>query len=421
MQHSSDVDQIVHASWIIPIQPVADVLCDHAIALAGERIAELLPSSAARQKYANVEALELQGHALIPGLVNAHTHAAMSLFKGMADDLPLMTWLNDHIWPAESRWVSEAFVREGTRLAAAEMLRGGTTCFNDMYFFPVDAALAAQETGIRVMAGLIVLDFPTVWAGRADEYLSKAIQTHDRLRDTERVYTAFAPHAPYTVSDEPLARIRTLADELDIPVHIHLHETRFEVEEAQGQTGQRPLKRMQNLAGSHVIHCPESNMKLASGACPVATLLEAGAKVALGTDGAASNNDLSMLGEARSASMLGKLTAGNAGAVSARQSLSMATIGGARALGLDSELGSLEAGKCADMVAIDLRGPENQPVYDALSHVVYCASAQHVSDVWVAGRQLVEKGRLTSIDRGALLENAQHWQRRIAGATPADR
>ncbi len=445
MHDSTTVDQVIHASWIIPVQPDGEVLSDHAVVLADGRIAELLPAPTARQKYAHVPAIELESHVLIPGLVNAHTHAAMSLFKGLADDMPLMTWLNDHIWPAESKWVSETFVRDGTQLAAAEMLLGGTTCFNDMYFFPTDAALAAQDTGIRIMAGLIVLDFPTVWAGKADEYLSKAIQVHDRLRDEERIYTAFAPHAPYTVSDKPLERVRTLSDELDIPVHIHVHETAFEVEDAKDRSGKRPLRRLEELgllsdrllavhmtqledseieavaaAGTHVIHCPESNMKLASGACPVAALLEAGVKVALGTDGAASNNDLSMLGEARSASMLGKLTAGDAGAVTARQSLHMATLGGARALGLESELGSLESGKCADIVAIDLSGTENQPVYDPLSHVIYSASAQHVSHVWVAGRQLVENGLITSVDRSSLLNSAKLWQQRIAGAAPVE-
>lgn len=439
--NASEVTQLISASWIVPVVPEQEVLTASTVVLQGAEIAEILPSDVARERYANVPETRLDHHVLIPGLVNAHTHAAMSLFRGMADDLPLMTWLNEHIWPAEARWVSDTFVSDGTRLAAAEMLLGGTTCFNDMYFFPGAAARSAAQCGIRMVAGLIVLDFPTVWAGKADEYLSKAIQVHDELRDLPGVYSAFAPHAPYTVSDEPLSRIRTLADELDIPIHIHLHETAHEVEEASVQSGRRPLERLDQLgllsdrliavhmtqltaqevdrvaeAGTHVVHCPESNLKLASGACPVAGLLAAGANLALGTDGAASNNDLSMLGEARSASLLGKLTAGDASAVTAFECLRMATLGGARALGLESIIGSLEAGKRADLVAVDLGGLENQPVYDPVSHCIYSASAQHVSDVWVDGRRLVQDHSLTELDADALVQNAQSWRERIESA-----
>ncbi|MBN4079488.1 TRZ/ATZ family hydrolase, partial [Beggiatoa alba] len=367
------IDTLIHARWIIPIEPHDTVLEDHAIAVHEGRIVELLPSNEANDKYSAEAVHQLTDHALIPGLVNAHTHAAMSLFRGLADDLPLMDWLQHHIWPAESRWINAEFVADGSRLAIAEMLRGGTTCFNDMYFFPDETARVADHAGIRAVVGLIVIDIPTVWAANADEYLHKGIEVHDQFRHHPLITTAFAPHAPYTVSDEPLQRIVTFAEELDIPIHMHLHETAHEVQEAEANSGQRPLARLEQLelvsprfmavhmtqladeeiehfaiSGAHVVHCPESNMKLASGFCPLQQLLDAGVNVALGTDGAASNNDLDMFSEMRSAALLGKVVARNASAISAAQALHIATLGGAKALGLDAQIGSLEIGKAAD-------------------------------------------------------------------------
>ena len=438
------IDTLICARWIAPVSPFATVLEDHAIAVDAGRIVDLVETEQAERRYQPRVRHDLARSILIPGLVNAHTHAAMSLFKGLADDLPLMTWLNQHIWPAEQRWVSNAFVRDGTRLAIAEMIRGGTTCFNDMYFYPDEVARAASDAGMRAVAGLILIDFPTVWAGDADEYLSKGLEVHDRYRDDPLITTAFAPHAPYTVSDAPLERVRTLADELDIPVHIHLHETASEVSDSQSATGERPISRLDRLGllcdrliavhmtqlerseieqvadrGVHVVHCPESNLKLASGFCPVAELLAAGANVALGTDGAASNNDLSMLGEMHTASLLGKAVASDATAISAHTTLEMATLRGARCLGLDSQVGSLEVGKEADVVAVDLSDVRTQPIYHPVSQLVYSASAQQVSDVWVGGRQLLHDRELLTMDLGEVSATAERWCARI-GVQDAD-
>ena len=433
------VDTLIAARWIVPVVPFGVVLEDHALVIEGGRIAGLVPRADARKRYRPATEVSLDSHVLIPGLVNAHTHAAMSLFRGLADDLDLWTWLEQHIWPAESRWISDAFVRDGTRLAAAEMLRGGTTCFNDMYFYPEEAARIASQAGMRACVGLIVLDVPTVWAGSAEEYLAKGAEVHDRFKADPLIRSAFAPHAPYTVSDRPLERIRTLADELDIPVHMHVHETALEVERAQAEHGERPLARLARLgllsdrliavhmtqleagdferlarSGVHVVHCPESNLKLASGVCPVGELVRAGVRLGLGTDGAASNNDLDMLGEMRTACLLAKSAAGDPSVLPAFKMLEIATLGGARCLGMEETIGSLEAGKEADVAAIDLSAPETQPVYHPVSQVVYSAAAQQVSDVWVAGRRVLEERRLLTIDEDEVTREAEGWRQRIA-------
>lgn len=434
------VDLLIQARWIIPVEPAGVIHENYSLVVDDGKIVDLLDTASAMQKY-QPRALEtLDQHVLIPGLINCHTHAAMSLLSGIADDLPLMDWLQNHIWPAEQKWVSESFVRDGTDLAIAEMLRGGTTCFNDMYFFPDIAAQQAVEHGIRANIGLIVFDFPTVWAENADAYLSKALALHERLRHEHLISTSFAPHAPYTVSDEPLRKMLTFADELDSTIHMHVHETRHEVTEQQQKTGQTPLRRMHDLGlltpsfmgvhmtqltpddirfyaetGAHIVHCPESNLKLASGFCPVAACMDAGINVALGTDGAASNNDQDMLAEMRVAALLAKGVSGNASAVSAMQALQMATINGAKALGLEDKIGSLLVGKAADVVAIDLSDVETQPVFNPLAQLVYAASRHQVSDVWVAGKRLLNKRQLTTLDLQDLRQRAAVWQQRLAG------
>ncbi len=362
----------------------------------------------------------------------------MTLLRGLADDLPLHTWLNEHIWPAESRWVSEEFVHDGVQLAMAEMLRSGTTCFNDMYFFPDVTARAVAACGMRASIGLIVLDFPTVWAADPQEYVSKGLAVHDSYRADPLISTQFAPHAPYSVSDEPLQHLRMLADELDIGIHMHVHETADEIERSMEAHGKRPFTRLQELGivapdllavhmtqltdaeieafdatGGHVVHCPESNQKLASGSCPVAQLAAAGANIALGTDGAASNNDLDMLGEMRSAALLGKIVAGDAAALPTHDVLQMATLNGARALGIDGQTGSLVAGKWADMTAVCLDTIETSPVYDPVSQLVYASGREQVTDVWVAGRRLLKDRRLTTLDGNDILERSRYWQENI--------
>lgn len=433
------VDQIIQARWIIPVEPASVIHENHSLVIDDGKIVDLLDSDQALSKYQPKQLERLDSHVLIPGFVNCHTHAAMSLLSGIADDLPLMDWLQNHIWPAEQKWVSEAFVRDGTDLAIAEMLRGGTTCFNDMYFFPEVVAQQAMAHGIRANIGLIVFDFPTVWAENADVYLEKGLALHQRLRHERLISTSFAPHAPYTVSDEPLRKVRTFADELELTVHMHLHETRHEVEEQRQKTGQTPLQRLHDLGlltpsfmavhmtqlnpeeiafyaetGGHIVHCPESNLKLASGFCPVAACLAAGINVALGTDGAASNNDQDMLAEMRVAALLAKGVSGDASAVSAMQALQMATLNGAKALGLDETIGSLVVGKAADVVAVDLSELETQPVFNPLAQLVYAASRHQISDVWVAGKRLLHKRQLTTLDLAELRQRAAVWQQRLA-------
>ena len=435
------VDTVINARWIVPVEPDNTVLAHHSLVLKQGRIVDLLPTASARARYAATDSVELPTHVVIPGLINAHTHACMSLFRGLADDLPLMDWLQNHIWPAEAKWVSAGFVRDGTALAMAEMLKSGTTCFSDMYFFPEAAALAAREAGMRAAIGLILIDFPTAYAQTPDEYIEKGLRLHDELRHDPLIRTTFAPHAPYTVSDGPLQRLRTINNELNLPLLMHVHETAHEVDDAVAKTGKRPLARLDGLdlvnpslvavhmtqltdteiarlaeAGASVVHCPESNLKLASGFCPVHKLLTAGVNVALGTDGAASNNDLDMLGELRTAALLAKAVSHDATAVPARTALRMATLNGAKALGIDFETGSLVAGKAADLAAIDLAALPSQPVYDPVSQLVYTANRDQVSDVWVAGRRLLANRVLTTLDEAAILRRAQGWRDKIAAS-----
>ena len=432
-------DLLIHADWILPVDATDSALPDHSLAVDGGRICALLPRAEAEAQIQARRVLDLAGHALIPGLINAHTHSPMTLLRGLADDLPLMTWLHEHIWPAEGRWVDSEFVADGTRLAVLEMLRGGVTCFNDMYFYPEVTARVAAAAGMRVLAGMIVVDFPTRYAETADDYLSRGLELHEHYRDHALVRPAFAPHSPYAVSEPSLTRVRTLADELEVPVHIHLHETKDEVVQSLREHGERPMARLDRLGllgpqlvaihmtqledaeierlaatGSHVVHCPESNLKLASGFCPVARLLEAGVNVALGTDGAASNNDLNLLAEMRTAALLAKGVARSASAVPAEAALRMATINGAKALGIDDETGSLEVGKAADIVAVDLDNPHTQPLYHACSQMVYAASSHQVTQVWIAGRQVIRDGQPITLEPDEILASARSWHARIA-------
>jgi 5-methylthioadenosine/S-adenosylhomocysteine deaminase len=431
------IDLLILPSWIVPVVPNGTVLSEHALAIHEGRIVGIIT----RAQAANVQATvrrELPGHVLIPGLINAHGHAAMSLFRGLADDLPLMTWLQEHIWPAEARWVNEDFVRLGTRLAIAEMLRGGTTCFADMYFHPEIAAEAVIDSGMRAQLAFPVIDNPIPGARDSAEATSKGLRLRDELKHNRLLSIAFGPHSPYTVGDATLANVRMLADELEMPVHMHVHETAGEVSDALAQGGERPLQRLKTLGllnprlqavhmtqindqdlellvshGVSVIHCPESNMKLASGVCPVQRLLDAGVNVALGTDGAASNNDLDMFGEMRTASLLAKSSTGSSTALNAHQALHMATMGGALAMGIAEDTGSLEVGKSADITAVDLSALVHQPVYHPVSQLLYTCNASHVSHVWVAGREKVKAGQLILPDQDGLLAAVNQWSQQI--------
>lgn len=434
-----NIDTLIHARWIIPVEPAGTVLEQHALAVNDGRIINILDSTKADEHYSATSVVHLDGHALLPGLINTHGHASMTLMRGLADDLPMMTWLHNHVWPTEQKWVSADFVYDGSLLACAEMLRGGVTCFNDMYFFPEETVRAVEQAGMRATIGLIVVDFPSAWAQDADDYLNKGIELHDQLHNNTLITTAFAPHAPYSVSDAPLQRIAMLAEELDIPVHMHVHETADEVQQAVEKNGKRPLQRLDDLGllsprllavhmtqlnndeikrcaetGVHVVHCPESNLKLASGFCPVHELDKAGINVALGTDGAASNNDLNMFGEMRTAALLGKGIAADASAVPAEQVLRMATINAARSLGLDEHIGSLQAGKAADFIAVQLDGIETEPVYNPVSQLVYATGRDKVTDVWVAGKHLLKDRILTTLETEEILAKTREWRNRIA-------
>jgi 5-methylthioadenosine/S-adenosylhomocysteine deaminase len=411
------VDLLIEARWVVPVVPAGAVLDDHAVAVRDGDIVAVLPQAEAATRYAPAERVSLPGHLLTPGLVNLHTHAAMTLFRGVGDDLPLKAWLEQRIWPLEAALVSPEFVHDGARIAALEMLRAGTTCCSDMYFYPDATLRALRGAGMRAVAGIIAIEFPTAYASDAEDYLRKGLATRDAWRDDPLATFTMAPHAPYTVSDATLARVAVLAEELDLPVHIHVQETGGEIDESQARFGERPLARLDRLGlvterliavhavhlsaadiellarrGASVAHCPASNLKLGSGIAPVTELLAAGVNLGIGTDGAASNDRLDLLAETRLAALLAKGRSHDAGALPAHAALEAATLGGARALGLDRRIGSLEPGKAADLTAFDLGTLETQPVYAPVAQLIYAAGREHVTEVWVAGRRVV-KGR----------------------------
>ena len=429
---------MISPRWLVPVEPKGTVLEEHSVIVDQGHILALLPTPVARGRFTGVAETVLPNHVLIPGLINLHTHAAMTLMRGLADDTPLMTWLNNHIWPAEVKHLSEAYVFDGTELATAEMIRSGTTCFADMYFYHDVAARAVVKSGMRAALGGAILEFPTPYAADAEAYIEKCLAPREEFANDRRLKLMLAPHAPYTVSDKTFARIFTIAAEADFPVMMHIHETNDEVAQGEREFGIRPIARLHKLGllgpnliavhcvhlnaleidlyarlGVHVAHCPASNLKLASGIAPVSAMLKAGINVGIGTDGAASNNRLDMLGETRLASLLQKGTTGDAGALPAHQKLQMATLNAARALGWQDEIGSLVAGKAADMTAIDLSSIETQPVYDPVSHIFHAAGRENVSHVWVSGELLLDNRVLMRQDVRELKMKATMWQQRF--------
>lgn len=432
------IDLLLNPQWMIPIDPPGVTLQDYALAITGGRIIDLLPQQVALQRYQPLEVLNLPNQVLIPGFVNLHTHAAMSLLRGYADDLPLMTWLQEHIWPAETRHVSPEFVKAGTQLACAEMLRGGVTCFNDMYFFPEAAADAVREAGIRAALGMIVVEFPSVYASNADDYIAKGLSARDNNSGNPLISFCFAPHAPYTVSNHSFERIGALAEQIDVQIHLHLHETRSEIEDSVNKFGVRPFERLDSIGiigprmigvhavhltldeidlirrkGVHIAHCPTSNLKLGSGIAPMAAIEAARINFGFGTDGAASNNRLDPFQELRHAALLAKGASGNAAAMATHSALHGATLGGAKALGLDTTIGSLTPGKSADICVIRLDEWINQPCFDPASHLVFVAGREQVSHVWVAGKQQVANGELINFDLLSLIKSTEIWHTRI--------
>lgn len=441
---SEPCDLLIEAGFVVPIVPHGVVLEHHAVAVTSSRIVALLPIAEARTRFKPARTVSRPESVLMPGMVNAHTHNPMTLLRGVADDLPLMEWLTQHIWPVEAAVIGPEFVADGMTLAIAEMLRGGTTCANENYFFPDVQAAVYKQHGFRALVGLPVIDFPTAWAKTSDEYFARAGEVHDQWRDDELIGTAFAPHAPYTVNDANFEHIRMLSDQLDIPVHLHTHETAQEISDSLRDHGQRPLARLDRLGlvndrliavhmtqltdaeiqlcaerGVSVVHCPESNLKLASGFCPACALQRAGVNLAIGTDGCASNNDLDMFSETRTAAILAKAVAQDPTAMDAATALRAATLGGAIALGMGDRIGSIEVGKQADLVCMDLSQLETQPVHHVLSQMVYASARHLVSDVWIAGQPKLVQRQLQDIDVEALVANARQWRDRIRTLHPA--
>lgn len=433
-----NADLIIEARWLAPVSAKERLLEHYSVVVQGDVLIDLLPTAQARLKYTASTLICLDEHVLIPGLINAHTHAAMSLMRGMADDLPLMTWLNEHIWPAERAVVVESYVRDASLLGCAEMLSSGTTCFNDMYFYPQATAGAVSQAGLRANLGLTVLEFPTNYASDADDYLQKGFEAHDSWRGNSLITSSIAPHAPYTISNQTFEKVLTYAEQLGLGIHTHLHETQDEIAQSNTQFGMRPLQRLAGLGllgpnlvaahgvhllpaeiemlaefGCHIVHCPSSNLKLASGIAPVAALLDRAVNVSIGTDGAASNNRLDMLSEMRLAALLAKGASMDAAALPAYQALEMVTIKAAKALGLEEKIGSIEIGKQADMVAIKLSDFAVSPCYDPISHLVYTCGREHVTHTWVAGSLRYCNGVYANIEPVELKEIIQTWQPKL--------
>ena len=434
----AEVDSIINAGWLIPILPHKKILAEHSVAITDGKISHILPKESVID-FVSKEIFDLPNHALLPGLVNCHGHASMSLLRGLADDMALKPWLENKIWPVEKKYVSEEFVKDGTELAIAEMLRSGTTTFSDMYFFPETVAEIAIASGIRCQISFPILDFPSNWAESAEEYLSKGLAIRDRFKHINLISTVFGPHSTYTLKENSLSTISTLASELDIGIQIHLHETNQEVLDGLTQRGERPIEtlfklgllgpktqcvHMTNLnnedikllsrTGAQVIHCPESNMKLASGICPISKLLNAGVNVGIGTDGAASNNDLNLFGELKSATLLAKINSMDPTALTASEALTLGTLGGAKALGMDKNIGTIEVGKLADLIAVDLHQIEMQPIHDVFSQLIYVNSGSHVTHSWIQGEQIMHERELLKIDQDNLRRRILKWQNKLS-------
>ncbi|PJD92521.1 MAG: N-ethylammeline chlorohydrolase [Legionella sp.] len=429
------IDHLVHAKWIITGETGQRVLDNHSLVVHKGIIQDILPTATAKETYHAVREDDYPYHAVMPGLINAHTHIGMNYFRGLGSDLMLMDWLNDYIWPAEKKWLSHEFVHDASLFAMAEMIRGGTTCFNDMFYFLQATADATEIAGLRAFIGMTVIEFPTAWAQTTEEYFSKAQEFYEQYKHHDFITPTFAPHAPYTVSDQSFLRIKDLADAWQVKINLHLHETQDEIAQSMAQYNKRPIKRLQDLGllspqllaihssqlneedldilsmtQPHIVHCPESNMKLASGICPIDRLKALGLNVALGTDSVASNNDLNMISEMRTATFLSKVSTLNPVSYNVDDTLALATLNGAKALGIDHIVGSLKQGKAADFIAINLDEIETLPVYDPLIQTIYSSSRQQVTDVWVAGKQLMKNRELLTLDEQALKEKARFWR-----------
>ena len=415
---------------------------DHGMLIIDGKIAQMAPYTElvtqAKQADPDIEVEFFTDHIMLPGLVNCHGHAAMSLLRGFADDYALMPWLEQHIWPAENQWLSESFVRDGTTLAVAEMLLAGTTTFSDMYFFPEASAEVAESHGMRAQINFPIIEFPSNWASGTEEYFSKGLDLFDNYRHSKLVNVGFGPHAPYTVSDASFERVAVLAEEIETHIQVHLQESAAEVADSVRDYGVSPIERLHRLgvlgprtqavhltqfnerdiellaqSNTSAIHCPASNAKLASGYSAITHLLAAGLHVGLGTDGAASNNTLDLFDSARLAALQAKLHSSDATTLNATQSLHLATQGGADALGLGDQIGSLSIGKQADIIAIDTSQPALQPVHNPISQLLYTQAGSAVNHVWIDGQAVVRSRELLNIDLAELLANTKTWRDKL--------
>ena len=437
---SVEISLIVHSGTVLTMDDASLVVPNGAVALAGSRIAAIGDTAVLLAAHPEAPRLDAAGGIIMPGLINAHTHVPMVLFRGLADDLELMDWLENHIFPAEAKHVDEEFVRWGTRLACLEMLRGGTTTFVDMYYFEDVIAEEAERCGIRAVVGETLIDFPAPDNKTWDEAIAYTRSFVERWRDHPRVTPAVAPHSAYTVSREHLIAARALATETGVPLLIHVAEDRAEIARVTESTGRSSIDFLADIGvldssvvAAHVVwpsaseietlaeravgvaHCPQSNMKIAAGVAPVPELLAAGVAVGLGTDGAASNNDLDLWEEIDTAAKLHKVISGDPTVINAEQALRMATIEGARALGMDQAIGSLELGKRGDLIVVGIDGPHQQPQYDPFSVLAYSTGAADVEAVVIDGRLVVEGGRVLTLDSAEVLERAAAYGRTIAG------
>lgn len=441
MGNKKKIDCIVHAEHILTMDKDLTVIHDGGVAVDKGKILAVGLYAGIAAEYESAVIVGGRARVIIPGLINTHTHAAMVSFRGLADDLPLKVWLEKHIWPAETRWLGPEFISDAIELACLEMLKAGVTTYSDMYFFGDSAGKATKRLGMRAVLGSGILDFPTAAAKTADEYLEKAEAFSLDWRGDELITTSIAPHALYTCSKETLKKAKALSEKLSLPMHIHLSETEWEVKEIISRHGKRPVEYLEDIGflddsvlAAHCVwvddreidllaerrtgvsHCIESNLKLASGIAPVVRMLNSGVKVTFGTDGAASNNDLNIISEMSTAAKVHKAVSGDTTALDSRTALLMATRWGAEAIGLGSITGSLEPGKYADLVVINLDKPHLTPVYDIYSHITYSAMASDVETVIVNGRVVLNDRELKTGDEDSILRRARAWGEKIKNA-----
>lgn len=435
-----NVDYIIYADYVLPMDESLAVIKDGAIAVKGTKVLKVGTSQEIFKKYSPRAIINGSQHVVFPGLINTHTHAAMVYFRGIADDQPLKEWLENHIWPAENQWLSPEFISDAIELACLEMLKGGITTYNDMYFYEDAAGKATKRVGMRAVLGVGLLDFPTKSAGTTEEYFANAESFIKGWKGDNLITPCIAPHALYTCGPETLKRARKVADIYDIPIHIHLSETKWEAEEIMRRFGMSPVEYLESLGflnervlAAHCVwltdleieilakrrvgvsHCIESNLKLASGIAPVVRMLKAGVRVTFGTDGAGSNNDLNILSEMSTAAKLHKAVSGDPTALDAKTALLMATRWGAEVLGLGKVTGSIEEGKAADIVMADLNKPHLVPMYSIYSHIVYSMRPSDVEMVMVDGKIVVNDGKLTTTDESEILYKAKKWCEKISG------